>query len=80
MPQRVYKRLGGLGLSEGVSIADQVSLQALAIVVTLGWSAFFSYLILKLIDKTIGLRVSSDEEVQGLDVVLHEETGYSGLT
>ena len=43
-------------------------------------SALFSFLILKLIDKTIGLRVSSDEEVQGLDVVLHEETGYSGLT
>lgn len=72
--------LGGLGLAEGVSIADQVSVQALAIVVTLSWSALFSYLILKLIDKSIGLRVTPDEEVQGLDTVLHEETGYNGLT
>ncbi|MGR8980894.1 MAG: ammonium transporter [Gammaproteobacteria bacterium] len=71
--------LGGMGLAEGVSIADQVGVQALAIVVTLSWSALFSYLILKLIDKMIGLRVTSDVEVQGLDTALHEETGYSGL-
>jgi ammonium transporter, Amt family len=71
--------LGGLGLAEGVSIMDQVSIQALAIVVTICWSAFFSYLILKGLDQWIGLRVTPDEEVQGLDTVLHEETGYSEL-
>ncbi len=71
--------LGGLGLAEGVSIIDQVEVQALAIVVTAAWSALFSYLILKCLDKFIGLRVTSDEEVQGLDNVLHEETGYLDL-
>jgi Amt family ammonium transporter len=71
--------LGGLGLAEGVSIMDQVSIQALGIVVTASWSALFSYLILKLLDKWIGLRVTPDEEVQGLDQVLHEETGYLDL-
>jgi len=71
--------LGGLGLAEGVSIMDQVSVQALAIVVTAVWSAGFSYAILKLIDFLIGLRVSDDEEVEGLDIVLHEETGYHNL-
>jgi Amt family ammonium transporter len=71
--------LGGLGLAEGVSIMDQVSVQALAVVVTITWSALFSYLILKLLDKLIGLRVTSDQEVQGLDQVLHEETGYLDL-
>ena len=70
---------GGLGLAEGVSIMDQVSVQALAVVVTISWSALFSYLILKLLDKLIGLRVTSDQEVQGLDQVLHEETGYLDL-
>jgi ammonium transporter, Amt family len=68
--------LGGIGLADGVTIGHQVSVQALAIVVTITWSAFFSYLILKGLDKCIGLRVTSDEEVQGLDQVLHEETGY----
>jgi Amt family ammonium transporter len=71
--------LGGLGLAEGVSIMDQVCVQALAITVTAAWSALFSYLILKLLDKLIGLRVTPDEEVQGLDTVLHEETGYLDL-
>jgi ammonium transporter, Amt family len=71
--------LGGLGLAEGVSIGHQVGVQALAIVVTIVWSAVFSYLILKILDRAIGLRVSSDEEVQGLDTVLHEETGYLDL-
>ena len=71
--------LGGLGLAEGVSIMDQVGVQALAIVVTGAWSGLFSYLILKGLDKWIGLRVSQDEEVQGLDTVLHEETGYLDL-
>jgi len=71
--------LGGLGLAEGVSIIDQVSVQALAIVVTILWSAVFSYLILKVLDKWIGIRVTADEEQQGLDIVMHEETGYQNL-
>lgn len=68
---------GGIGLAEGVSIASQVGVQALAIVVTIAWSALFSYAILKLLELSIGLRVTTDEEVEGLDIVLHEETGYN---
>ena len=71
--------LGGIGLAEGVTIGHQVGVQALAIVVTIVWSAIFSFLILKLLDRWIGLRVTADEEVQGLDQVLHEETGYLDL-
>jgi len=71
--------LGGLGLADGVSITDQVSVQALAVVVTIIWSAGFSYVILKIIDITIGLRVTTEEEIEGLDIVLHEETGYHNL-
>ena len=71
--------LGGLGLPDGVSMMSQVGVQALAILVTIVWSALFSYLILKGLDKWIGLRVTPDEEVQGLDTVLHEETGYLDL-
>ncbi len=70
--------LGGLGL-DGVSMTEQVGVQMLAVFSTVVWSALFSFLILKLIDKTIGIRVSADEEVEGLDIVLHEETGYHNL-
>lgn len=71
--------LGGLGLAEGVGIIDQVGVQALAVVVTIVWSGIFSWVILKGLDAWIGLRVTPDEEVQGLDTVLHEETGYLDL-
>jgi Amt family ammonium transporter len=71
--------LGGLGLPEGVSIMDQVGVQAIAIMATIIWCAVISYVLLKIIDKTMGLRVSEDEEVAGLDIVLHEESGYNGL-
>ena len=71
--------LGGLGLAEGITIGHQVAVQALAIVATILWSAIFSYIILKGVDKLIGLRVAPDEEVEGLDTVLHEETGYLDL-
>lgn len=70
--------LGGLGL-DGVSMGQQVGVQALAVLVTALWSAIFSYLLLKLIQVFIGLRVTEDEEMQGLDIVLHEETGYHDL-
>ena len=71
--------LGGIGLADGMSIGHQVGIQALAVVVTAAWSALFSFVILKGLDLWIGLRVSADEEVQGLDTVLHEETGYLDL-
>ena len=73
------KSLGGLGLNEGVSIIEQVGVQALAILVTVIWSGFFTYIILKMVEKFVGLRVTSDEEQEGLDIVLHEETGYHKL-
>jgi len=59
---------------------DQVGVQALAVGVTILWSAFFSYLILKALDLLIGLRVTKDQEQQGLDIATHEETGYHNLT
>ncbi len=69
---------GGLGLN-GVSMSEQVGVQCLAVLATVVWSGIFSYAILKLLDKAIGLRVSADEEVQGLDLALHEEAGYQNL-
>jgi len=72
------KSMGGLGLGE-VTMLYQVGVQTIAVVVVAIWSALFSYLILKILDKVMGLRVSEDEEVQGLDIILHEETGYHNL-
>ncbi|MGD0959128.1 MAG: ammonium transporter [Methylomonas sp.] len=70
--------LGGLGLN-GVSMPQQVWVQFVAVASTVVWSAAFSYIILKLIDNTLGLRVNADEELLGLDIALHDETGYYNL-
>ena len=49
----------------------------LGIVITAVWSGAISYLLLKGIDKTIGLRVSAQDETEGLDVTQHDEQGYN---
>jgi Amt family ammonium transporter len=51
--------------------------QLIAVVAVFAWTAVVSVVSLKLIDMMIGLRVSPDDETQGLDQVLHEETGYN---
>ena len=47
--------------------------QAEAVVITLVWSGVISFILLKLIDAVIGLRVTRDQEMEGLDIVLHGE-------
>jgi Amt family ammonium transporter len=69
--------LGGAGLAEGVTTAGQVWVQFIGVAATFVWCAVLTWIILKLIDAVIGLRVSSDQETEGLDIVLHDETGYN---
>ena len=67
----------GNGFSDGISsIGGQVSVQALGVMATLVYTALASYLVLKLVDAVLGLRMDSDDETQGLDLVLHDERGY----
>jgi Amt family ammonium transporter len=69
--------LGGLGLAEGVSIAEQLADQLVGVVATIVWCGVLTLLIFKIIDATIGLRVTREQETEGLDLVLHDETGYN---
>jgi ammonium transporter, Amt family len=56
---------------------SQFGFQFLACALTLLWSGLLSYVILKGIDMTLGLRVTADEETEGLDATLHGEAGYT---
>jgi len=67
---------GGVGLEDGVTIVAQVIAQAKSILVTLVYSGVVSLILFKLIDLTIGLRVSEEQEHQGLDLAEHGEEGY----
>jgi Amt family ammonium transporter len=69
--------LGGVGLAEGMTAGHQITVQFTGVVATFAWCAVASWVILKVIDATIGLRVTSDQETEGLDTVLHDETGYN---
>ena len=68
--------LGGSGLPGGVGIGHQVMVQLLAVGVTAIWSAGVAWVVLKVVQRTIGLRVSLDEEREGLDLVAHGESAY----
>jgi Amt family ammonium transporter len=69
--------LGGVGLAEGMTAGHQIAVQFTGVAATFAWCAIASWAILKVIDATIGLRVTSDQETEGLDTVLHDETGYN---
>jgi Amt family ammonium transporter len=66
----------GQGLAEGVTIGQQVLVQLCGIVAVVLYTAIVTYIILKLVNLFTPLRVSEEEETQGLDVVLHNESGY----
>jgi Amt family ammonium transporter len=69
--------LGGMGLPDGATIGSQVGVQFVGVVATLGWCAVVSFIILKALDAVIGLRVTPEQENEGLDLVLHGEKGYN---
>jgi ammonium transporter, Amt family len=69
--------LGGAGLKEGMTLGGQVWVQFVGVAATFVYSGILSWLILKLVDAMVGLRVTSDQETEGLDIVLHDEVGYN---
>lgn len=72
------KVLGGAGVDGmEINIGMQVWKQFLSIAVTIAWSGILSFIILKIVDATVGLRVDEDEERQGLDLSQHNERGYN---
>jgi Amt family ammonium transporter len=76
--------LGGTGIYDYVanavnpeySISGQVWIQFQAVATTIVWSAVVSFIAYKLVDLVIGLRVTEEEEREGLDISSHGETAY----
>lgn len=66
----------GHGLAQGRGIGEQLGVQLLGIAATLAYTAIVTFILLKLTQLLVGLRVTPDEETEGLDVVLHNESGY----
>ena len=67
--------LGGTG-GDDFNIATQLWVQAEGVLITIVWSAVIAYLAYKIVDVVIGLRVSAEDEREGLDIISHGETAY----
>ncbi len=70
------KGLGGVGYAEGVTMGGQVWVQFVGVLTTVVWSGIVSFIIYKVVDMTIGLRVAEDQEREGLDATQHGEVAY----
>jgi Amt family ammonium transporter len=59
-----------------MTIGSQVWVQFVSVLGTLVYGGIVSFILLKIIDMTIGLRVSEEQETEGLDLAMHDERGY----
>ena len=70
----------GFGFADGIaSMGEQLYVQFVGVASVLVFTAVVTWVLLKLIDLLVGLRVSHEEEIEGLDIALHEERGYDNL-
>ena len=72
----VSPALGGVGVDD-YSMMGQVMTQATGVLVTVAWSGIVSFVLFKLIDATMGLRVTEEDEREGLDTTTHGERAYN---
>ena len=72
----VSPALGGVGV-DGYTMGGQIVTQATGVLITIVWSGVVSLVAFKLIDMTMGLRVSEEQEREGLDTASHGERAYN---
>jgi len=67
----------GYGFADGIdSMGGQFKVQLIGVLATIVFTAVVTWGILKLVEAMVGLRVSDEQELEGLDIVCHEERGY----
>ena len=66
----------GQGYNEGMNMASQVQVQIIGIVATFAYTAIVTFVLLKLVDAMLGLRIDEENETMGLDLAEHDERGY----
>ena len=68
--------LGGVGLADGMTVGSQLGVQIVGVVATAVWSGLATYVIVIVTTKICELRVTDDDEIEGLDFAAHGERGY----
>jgi Amt family ammonium transporter len=72
----VSPALGGVGI-DGYEMGAQVITQATGVLITIVWSGVVAFVSFKLVDMVMGLRVSEEDEREGLDTATHGERAYN---
>ena len=72
----VSPALGGIGL-DGYSMGHQVWVQIEGVLITIAWCGVVSFILYKLVDMIVGLRITTEQEHEGLDLAEHGERAYS---
>jgi Amt family ammonium transporter len=73
----VSAAFNGIGYPDKMDMGGQFMIQLYGVLAVGAWSAVLTYVLLKLCDLVVGMRVAPDEETEGLDTVLHNEKGYN---
>jgi len=69
--------MGGSGFGgENTSMGSQLVAQGVGVVATIIYTFVVSFIVLKVLDGVMGLRVPEEAEEEGLDIALHDERGY----
>ncbi len=68
--------LGGAGYAEGMTMGSQLGVQLTGVIATVAFTAIATFVILKVVDMLLGLRVTDEQETEGLDINQHDERGY----
>ena len=68
--------LSGQGYADGMTMGRQVTVQLTGVLATVAFTALATWLLLRIVDALLGLRVTAEQETQGLDLSQHDERGY----
>jgi Amt family ammonium transporter len=68
--------LGGVGFADGMNMGSQLGVQLTGVIVTIVFTSVATFVCLKIVDMLLGLRVTDEEETEGLDINQHDERGY----
>jgi ammonium transporter, Amt family len=73
----VSATFNGMGYPDKMTMGEQVLVQLYGVLAVAAWSGVLTFVLLKICDAALGMRVSGEEESEGLDTVLHNEKGYN---
>ena len=71
-----FPAFGGVWDPGDATVGGQLWIQLKSVLFTIVYTGVLTFILLKVVNATIGLRVTEEDEAKGLDIALHDERGY----